>query len=289
MSTVVLTDSTACLPAAMARAAGVHVLPLHVVVGRETYAEGVDIDAARVATLLRQGQEKVSTSRPAPGEFVQVYRDLAERTGCTAILSLHLSHKVSGTVDSARLAAEAVAGEVRVEVVDSGVLGMAMGYAACSAAEAAAGGAALEEVAALARERAAGSSTYFYLDSLEHLRRGGRVGTAAALVGSALAIKPLLTLADGEVQLSERVRTRAKALARLEQRCIADVKAAGASGADVAVHHLGWPDQAADMGDRLRLEVGATAHVDLVELGAVTGVHTGPGTLAVVVSPRPAG
>lgn len=289
MSTAVLTDSTACLPASMARAAGVEVLPLHVVVGRATYAEGVDIDATQVASLLRKGREKVSTSSPAPGEFVEHYRDLAERTGCDAVLSLHLSHRVSGTVDSARLAAAAVAGEVRVEVVDSEVLGMAMGYAACSAARAAAAGAGVEEVAAIARDRAAASSTYFYLDSLEHLRRGGRVGAAAAIFGSALAIKPLLTLADGEVQLLERVRTRGKALARLEQRCIADVKAVGDRRVDVAVHHLGWPEQAQDMCDRLRLELPAETGVDLVELGAVTGVHTGPGTLAVVVSPRPAG
>lgn len=289
MSTAVLTDSTACLPAATAREAGVEVLPLHVLVGRTTYAEGVDIDAAHVAALLRAGREAVSTSRPAPGEFVQRYRGLAERTGCDAILSLHVSHKVSGTVDSARLAAAAVAGEVRVEVVDSGVLGMGMGYAACSAARAAAGGADLEQVAAVARERATASSTYFYLDSLEHLRRGGRVGTAAAIFGSALAIKPLLTLADGEVQLLERVRTRARALAHLEQRCIAEVKEVGHRPVDVAVHHLGWPEQAQDMCDRLRLELPAGTGVDLVELGAVTGVHTGPGTLAVVVSPRPVG
>lgn len=288
MTTVVLTDSTACLPAAMAQAAGVDVLPLHVVVGGTTYAEGVDIDATEVAALLRKGTEKVSTSRPAPGEFVQRYRELLDRTGCSSIVSLHLSHKVSGTVDSARMAAAAVSDEVRVEVIDSGVLGMAMGYAACSAGRVAAGGAGAQVVAEVARQRAAASNTYFYLDTLEHLRRGGRVGTAAAIVGSALAIKPLLTLAGGEVQMLERVRTRAKALARLEQRCIADVKASGEQVVDVAVHHLGWPDQAVAMCDRLRLELGTTAAVDLVELGAVTGVHTGPGTLAVVVSPRPA-
>lgn len=286
MAVAVLTDSTACLPAAMAEQAGVAVLPLHVLVGRRTYAEGVDIDASEVAALLRRGKERVGTSRPAPGEFVQRYRELVEQTGCEAILSMHLSGRISGTVEAAQLAAAAVREEVAVEVVDSRVLGMAMGYAACSAAEAAAAGASVQDVAQVARERAAASQTWFYLDSLEHLRRGGRVGTAAAIFGSALAIKPLLTLADGQVEMLEKVRTRTKALARLEHRCLHAV-AEGSGPVDVAVHHLGWAERAEQMRERLRLELPAECDVDLVELGAVTGVHSGPGTLAVVVSPRP--
>ncbi len=179
MTVAVLTDSTACLPADMAAESGVRVLPLHVLVGRRTMAEGVDIDAAQVAALLRggRGAETVSTSRPAPGEFVQAYRDLVEQSGCDAIASLHLSSAVSGTVEAARLAADAVRDEVRVEVLDSRVLGMALGYAACAGAQAAAQGAGVEEVIDLAGRRCAASTTLFYVDTLEHLRRGGRVGT----------------------------------------------------------------------------------------------------------------
>lgn len=285
MAVRVLTDSTACLPAAAALAAGVHVLPLHVLVGRRSLAEGVEIDAAEVAKLLRRGKEAVSTSRPAPGELVQAYRALFAETGCAAIVSIHLSAKVSGTVEAAQLAAAEVREDVRVEVVDTRVLGMAMGYAALSAAAVAAAGGSVEEVGDVARRRASMSSTFFYVDTLEHLRRGGRVGAAAAILGSALAIKPLLTLQDGEVSLLERVRTRGKALARLEARCIEAINAAEGS-VDVAVHHLDALDQATKLRERLSAAAPAQSSVDLVELGAVTGVHTGPGTLAVSVCPR---
>lgn len=285
MTVAVLTDSTACLPAASALAAGVHVLPLHVLVGRRSLAEGVEINAAEVARLLRRGKEPVSTSRPAPGELVQAYRALLAETGCSAIVSIHLSAKVSGTVEAAQLAATEVRREVRVEVVDTRVLGMAMGYAALSAAAVAAAGGSVEEVGDVARTRAAMSSTFFYVDTLEHLRRGGRVGAAAAMVGSALAIKPLLTLENGEVSLLERVRTRGKALARLEARCVETI-AAAPGPLDVAVHHLDALDQATNLQERLAAAIPAGSSVELFELGAVTGVHTGPGTLAVSVCPR---
>lgn len=287
MPTAVLTDSTACLPPELAEQAGVRVIPLHVTVGRQTLSEGVDISTSEVAEMLRAGKEKVGTSRPAPGEFVEAYRALAEQTGCDSIVSLHLSGVISGTVEAAQLAASAVRDEVAVEVVDSRVLGMAMGYAAWSGADAAAAGADLAGVAEVARARCAAASTYFYVDSLEHLRRGGRVGTVQALLGSALAIKPLLTLAEGEVRLEERVRTRAKALARLEAKCLeAATAVSDERGVDVAVQHFGWLEQAEGVRDSLREALPAHCRVDLMELGAVAGVHTGPGTLAVTVAPR---
>lgn len=287
MSTAVLTDSTACLPAELAAQEGVEVIPLHVQVGRRTLAEGVDITVAEVAELLRAGKEKVGTSRPAPGEFVVAFRELAETTGCDSVVAVLLSSAISGTVEAAQLAAAAVREEVAVEVVDSRTLGMGMGYAAVAAARAAREGGSLAEVADLARRRCEASSTYFYVDTLEHLRRGGRVGTAQAILGSALAIKPLLMLTDGEVQLAERVRTRAKALARLEERCReAIARVPEDQSVDVAVHHLGWPEQAEDLQERLRDACAGRGRLDLVELGAVAGVHTGPGTLAVAVAPR---
>lgn len=287
MSTAVLTDSTACLTPGLAAEAGVHLVPLHVQVGRRTLAEGVDITVGEVAELLRSGNEKVGTSRPAPGEFVERFREVAELTGADSIVAVLISGRISGTVEAAELAALAVRDEVAVEVVDSQILGMGMGYAAAAAADAASAGADLSECARIARDRCAAVSTYFYVDTLEHLRRGGRVGTAQAILGSALAIKPLLTLAGGEVQLAEKVRTRAKALARLEGRCLEAVAAVPPGQVvDVAVHHLAWQEQAEGLRDRLREALPPGGRLDLVELGAVAGVHTGPGTLAVAVSPR---
>lgn len=289
MSTVVVTDSTACLPADLAAEHGVDVVPLHVVVGRATYAEGVDISSAEVAELLRAGKERVSTSRPAPGELVQRYRALAARDGVDHLVSVHLSSRISGTVEAAELAAAAVRSEVAVSVVDSRTLGMAMGYAACSGADAAAAGAGPQEVMRQVRQRAGDSAAWFYLDSLEYLRRGGRVGTATAVFGGALAIKPLLQVSNGQVEPWERVRTRGKALARLESKAVQVARGHREARREVsvAVHHLGWAERAEELATRLRAEL-PDCRVDLVELGAVTAVHTGPGTLAVVVSPGPA-
>lgn len=292
MSVAVVTDSTACLPAERAAAAGVQVVPLHVVVGTTSYAEGIDITAGQVADLLRSGKEQVSTSRPAPGELMEVYRTLAD-SGVTQIISAHLSAQISGTVDAAQLAAVAVRDQVEVQVIDSGVLGMALGYAACDGAQAAASGADASSVHELITQRCAAASTVMYLDSLEYLRRGGRVGTAQAILGQALAIKPLLTLAAGEITLLEKVRTRSKALSRL--RVVAGQAAAQARrdgrSARVAIHHLGWEDVAEQTREALADaltevdESGDDVQVDVVELGAVTAVHAGPSTLALAVSP----
>jgi DegV family protein with EDD domain len=286
VSTVVVTDSTACLPVAMTQQHGIEVVPLHVVVGGRTFAEGVDITSAEVAELLRRGKETVSTSRPAPGEFVQRYQEIAARRGAEHIVSVHLSSRVSGTLEAAELAVATMSGEVAVTVVDSRTLGMAMGYAVRTGADAAARGAGHQEVADLVRRRAAQARAWFYVDTLEYLRRGGRVGTAQALVGGALAIKPLLQVSDGQVQPWERVRTRGKALARLEAQTLETARALREQGREVcvAVHHLGFAERAEEVCARLRRAL-PDCEIDLVELDAVLSVHTGPGTLAVVVSP----
>ena len=176
---------------------------------------------------------------------------------------------------------------IPVEVVDSRSLGMAMGYAVLSAAAAAQQGQEAKTVAAIAISRAEAATVIFYVDTLEHLRRGGRIGAAPALLGAALAIKPLLELSDGHIKPIEKVRTSARALSRLEELALKAVEAAGESGVDIAVHHLDSQTRADDLVERLRARVPSTATVVLVELGAVVGAHVGPGTIAVAVSPRP--
>ena len=164
---------------------------------------------------------------------------------------------------------------------------MGAGFAVLSGAEAARAGGNAEEVAALVRRRAAASTMYFYVDTLEYLRRGGRIGTAAALLGSALSVKPLLTVADGEIRAYERVRTASKALARLEELGLAALaRASGRSDhVDVAVHHLDNAEAAQRLVDRLAGRLRGS-QVVVTEVSAVLGVHVGPGTLGVVVSPR---
>ena len=139
----------------------------------------------------------------------------------------------------------------------------------------------------MAQDRAAASTTYFYVDTLEFLRRGGRIGPAAAVLGSALAVKPLLTVTDGEIRPCERVRTESRALARLGELGLAALARAGGRSehVDVAVHHLDNAEGAARLVSRLQSRVTG-CEVAVREVSAVIGVHVGPGMLGVVVSPR---
>jgi DegV family protein with EDD domain len=283
VSVAIVTDSTAYLPVDLVARQGIWVVPLHVVVGGQQFSEGVDVTNAELAAALRKFTP-VSTSRPAPQAFLEAY-EAAAAGGADAVVSVHISSVMSGTVESAMLAASQ--SPIPVEVVDSRSIGMAMGYAVLSAAAAAQHGQDAKTVAAIASSRAQAATVIFYVDTLEHLRRGGRIGAASALLGSALSIKPLLALSDGRIQPIQKVRTAARALSRLEELALQAVHAAGESGVDIAVHHLDSPTRACDLADRLRTRVPSTTAVALVELGAVVGAHVGPGTIAVAISPRP--
>lgn len=281
---VVVTDSTACLPPAVAAEAGVVVVPLQVVIGAQVLDEGSEgATPERVAEALREWTP-VSTSRPSPAVMGEVYRRAAEE-GATGVVSVHLSAQTSGTFESAQLAA--LEAPLPVVAVDTRQVGPATGYAALSAAAAVAAGADLEGAAQAARDRADRAASLFYVDTLEYLRRGGRVGTAAALLGSALAVKPLLRIEHGRVAPLERVRTSGRALARLEELA---VEAAGTSPVDVTVAHLANADRAAQLAERLQQRLGEGLQgreVRCGELGAVLGAHVGPGMIAVCVAPRP--
>ncbi len=275
----VVTDSTSYLPAELVSEHAIEVVPLQVVIGGTSYDEGSGASASSVADALRKWQP-VTTSRPAPATLLQAFEAAAER-GCDAVVSVHLSSQMSGTVESARLAAKD--SPVPVEVVDSGSLGMGLGFAVVSAAMAAAEGRPADEVARVARDRAAASTAVFYVDTLEYLRRGGRIGAAAAMLGSALAVKPLLHLVDGHIEPLEKVRTAAKAIARLEDVAVGH---AGTRSVDVAVHHLASAERADALAERLRGRLPGLAGLHVSEVGAVVGAHVGPGMLAVVVAPR---
>jgi DegV family protein with EDD domain len=279
----VVTDSSGALPDGAVEAEGVEVVPIQVVIGARSFAE-TDPEAtpARVAEALRE-YVPVSTSRPAPQTFLDLYRRLAAE-GAREVVSLHLSGEMSGTVEAAQLAARDA--PVPVTVVDTRHVGPATGYAAIAAHRAlAAGGDAAAAVDA-ARTQAEASTSLFYVDTLEYLRRGGRVGAAAALLGGALAVKPLLTISEGRVETLEKVRTAGRALHRLEELAVA---AAGDGHVDVCVSHLAGEERAGDLvgrlSDRLGDRVGGPGVV-CGELGAALGAHVGPGMIAVCVSPH---
>lgn len=282
MSVRIVTDSTAYLPEDLLQQHPIEVVPLHVIVGGKDHVEGKDITAAEVAQALHD-YTVVTTSRPSPEVFAATYARLAAE-GATAIVSIHLSGQMSGTVEAARIAAADA--PVPVEVIDSETIGMAMGYAVVAAAEAATRGASAEEVKQGVAARLEPSGVLFYVHTLEHLRRGGRIGAASALLGSALAIKPILAVRGGRIVPVEKVRTSARAIARIEAMVVEHVKAGGVA-VDIAVHHLGAADRAESIAEQLRTMVPEAREVRVVELGAVVGAHVGPGTVAIAVSPRP--
>ncbi|MER6140278.1 DegV family protein [Streptomyces sparsogenes] len=275
----IVTDSTAYLPQEAMERHRIVAVPLTVVLGDRALEEGTEISARSLAQAL-QKRRPVTTSRPSPGMFAAAYRAAAE-AGATGIVSLHLSAEISGTYDAAVLAAQDA--PVPVRVVDSGMVAMALGFCALSAAETAESGGTLDEAVAAAEKRAESTAAYFYVDTLDYLRRGGRIGAAQALLGSALAVKPLLQLDEGRIELREKVRTASRAIARLEEIV---VERAGRSPVDIAVQHLAASDRATALAERLRERVPGLAELYVSEVGAVIGAHTGPGLLGAVVSPR---
>ncbi|HST67317.1 MAG TPA: DegV family protein [Mycobacteriales bacterium] len=273
----VVTDSTAYLPDGLADRLSVEVVPLQVVLGGRSGAEGSEVTPAEVASALA-AWVPVSTSRPTPAQFAAVYRDALDR-GASDVVSLHLSRELSGTWDSARLAAAEV-GSDRIRVVDSRSAAMGLGFAVLAAAEAAAAGGTQETVYEAAVNTAERTTTLFYVDTLEHLRRGGRIGAAQALLGTALSVKPILHVREGRIVPLEKVRTVSKGVARLEALAVA---AAGDGPADVAVHHLAAAERAGLLADRLRARLPKVRQFYTSEVGAVVGAHVGPGVLGVVV------
>lgn len=263
----------------------------------ERHHEGLDLNSADLLAALTAGR-KVTTSQPAPAAFARAYAHAVER-GARQIVSVHLSRELSGTVRAAELAA--LAAPVPVHVVDSRTVAMGLGLAAIAAAEAAAAAQSAgtghglphrsppADDGALAAERArqmaASTSTLFLLDSLEQLRRGGRISPAAATMGTLLGLRPLLTVRSGRIEVVEKVRTRRAAREHLEALTLTEVRAR--SGAQIAVHHLGQPGVAADLAGAFEAALGdRVGRVIVSEISAVVAAHVGPGLLAVVVADR---
>jgi DegV family protein with EDD domain len=274
----VVTDSTAYLPIERARELDITVVALTVMIGGESYPEGGE-SAEVVLAALRSGAI-ATTSQPSPEAFLEVYRKRAE-LGFEGIVSIHLSSSLSGTYEAAVLAASQ--SPIPVRVVDSRSVAMGLGFAAIAAAQAADEGDPIDEVAEVARLRAAATRSFFTTPNLEQLRRSGRVSRGASLLANALNVLPILSIENGEVVALEKVRTKARALARVEELA---AQCAQHGTVDIAVHHLGAPDLADEVAARLQKSITQIGEVVMSELGAVIGAHTGIGTLAVIVAPR---
>ncbi|GAA3949139.1 DegV family protein [Actinomadura viridis] len=274
----IVTDSTAYLPSGLAERHRITVVPLRLAIGGDVRDE--DETTTAEAALALKDWRPVTTSRPAPERFAHAFK-AAAGAGAGAVVSVHLSAAMSGTAEAARLAAEDA--PVPVHIVDTGTIGLGLGFAALSAAAAALRGAAAPEVAAAAERRAELSRSLFYVDTLEHLRRGGRIGAAATLLGSALMVKPLLGIEGGRIVPIEKVRTSSRALARLEDLAVAEARD---RPVDLGVQHLAAHARAQTLAQHLRERIPRVADVHVGEVGPVIGAHVGPGMLGVVVAPR---
>ncbi|MGN9918880.1 DegV family protein [Micromonospora palomenae] len=282
MPVAVVTDSTAYLPPELVRAHRLTVVPLTVVLNGAEGLEGIETFPADATRVLGGRRVSVSTSRPAPEQFARTYRELLDG-GADGVVSVHLSAELSGTVEAARLAA-AELGD-RVEVVDSRSTGMGLGFPVLAAATAAAAGADLPEVRQAAQETVDRTTIYFYVDTLEFLRRGGRINAAEALLGTALSVKPIMHMPDGAIVVRDKVRTASRGVARLVDLA---VEAAGDAEVDLGVHHLAAPQRAEQLLEALTERLGDRLHDTYVsEAGAVVAAHAGPGLASVVVHRRP--
>ena len=280
MKIAVVTDSTSSLNANRAAAANVAVVPIGVNIGADNLVDGENATADRIAQALREFIP-VSTSRPNPAEFGAVYKKLAA-SGVDEIVSIHLSSKVSGTFESAELAAKE--SEVPVHVVDSAQVGIATGFVVLNAARAVVRGDSAFEVVEIAKQTSAGAITYFYVDTLEYLRRGGRISGAAAVVGSALAVKPLLSIDEGIIKPVEKVRTSSKALARLHDLVVTRV-ASIPGQVELGVQHLDARTVATNFAGKLANTLGMR-EIEVSEVGASLAAHVGPGMISVAIVPH---
>ncbi|MDM7998583.1 MAG: DegV family protein [Dehalococcoidia bacterium] len=275
MAVKVVTDSVADLPPEVARELGITVVPILVRFGEKVYRDNVDLTTEQFYERLKQGKTVPVTSVPPPATFAETYDRLAAETD--EILAVIISSRLSGTYEVALQSVGLMKSKCRVEVLDSRWGAMTEGFIAIEAARAAMAGAKLDEVVEVARKTMSRVDLLCTFDSLEYLRRGGRIGNGQALLGSLLKVNPILTLRDGKAEPVARPRSRAKAMERLYGFVM------GYRSVDeLAVEEAACPDDAEALVKRLRAAF-PNVRIHRSKLTPAIGTHTGPGTLMVAV------
>ncbi len=275
MTLRIVTDSTADLSGAVTAEYGITVVPLTVLFGDEELRDGIDITSEQFFTRLQRERQLPTTSQPSGGAFRETYERLIAE-GATEILSIHLSEKLSGTLSSARQGADGLDG-ARIVHIDSKLTSAALGLGAIAAAGWARDGDGIEDVAASVEDQFRRTNIFLLLETLEYLRRGGRIGRAGELVGSLLKVKPVLTIEDGEVVPLARVRTRRKGIEDVINRA-----ATLRPIEQLAAVHATTPDDLEYVVSRLR-GIAPDAPITTGMLGPVLGVHSGPGAIVTAV------
>jgi DegV family protein with EDD domain len=273
----IVTDSTACIPAETAARNGIRIVQQQLQIGELTDDES-RVSGDQIVAALR-GHENVTTAPPDPGAFFWAYQDAVAR-GATAIVSIHLSSRLSQTCQLAKDAAAQVG--VPVHVLDSGTLGMSLGFAVLAAARVAEAGGEVGQVLAIAGVRIARSTELLHVESLEYLRRGGRIGAAAHLVGSTFSIRPTLTIRGGEVAPLGKTLGAERALRKMVDRA---VTLAGGRAVDVAVEHVGDDTRVPGIIEALRTRIVDLKELVSVPVASIIAAHVGPGAMGITISP----
>lgn len=269
----IVTDSTADLSRADAERLGVTVVPLTVRFGEEQFQDGVDLDSDAFYAKLAAGSGHPTTSQPTPEQFQRAYTPLLKEPS-DQVVSLHISGKLSGTLQSANIARQELDPE-RIHLVDTETVSAGLQFMVAAAVEDVAAGADAASVAQRAENRRSKVTIYVLLDTLTYLQRGGRIGRAQALIGSLLGVKPLLTTKDGEVGPQARVRSRRQGI-----EMITELLQERLPLRRVAAFHCGAPELLPALEKRLRT---ALPDVEIItgQVGPVVGVYTGPGGLGI--------
>ncbi|MFZ9481491.1 MAG: DegV family protein [Ilumatobacteraceae bacterium] len=271
----IVTDSACDLPPSVADELGIEIVPLTIRIDGAEFTDRVELTPAEFWAKCSTAAELPSTAAPAPGQFEEVYRRLAA-AGATSIVTINLSGALSATMQSAELAARAVSDTIKVSVVDSQQVTLGLGLVVLAAARMARAGASHDEIVAATTDLASRTKVWGALDTLENLKKGGRIGGAKALLASALAIKPIIEVRDGKVEQGGKQRTRSKALAFL----VDTLREAGDIESLMVLH--------ADCSDvdtfleMLRLHF--TGEIVVGEIGPVVGSHAGRGTIGIAYS-----
>ena len=275
MTVKIVTDSVADLPSQVVEELGITVIPIIIRFGEETYRDGVDLTVEQFYDKLQSSKTFPSTSVPPPATFAEAYDKLAEETD--EILAIVVSSRLSATYEVALQSIGLMKRKCRVEVIDSLSATMTEGFIVMKAAQAAKAGASLDEVMEVARKNIPRAGFLAAFDTLEYLRRGGRIGRAYTFLGSMLKINPLITLKDGLVEPGGKTRSRAKAIDHLY-----DFAASYSYIEEIAVGDTACPDEAEALAERLGA-IFPRERIYRSKMTPVIGTHTGPGLLLVAI------
>ena len=279
MTIAIVTDSTSCLPNYVVERDRISVVPIQVTIDNATKDEGQEVNSLTVLSALNLGKH-VTTNHPSPQTFQNLFSTL-KMQGVTQVLAIHLSSELSATYSACVTAARE--SEIPVRVIDSRSIGLGLGFAVMAASAGIKQGRQIDEVAEIAKARGNAARIWLAVETVDHLRKGGRIGTAQAIVGTALGIKPVLEIAGGKVVEFDKIRTTPRVNSRLVELAVEAAYELGGK-VEIGIQHSGNRDRA----DSLAKDIGKALRgtsVVVAELGAVLSAHAGPGAVAVTVSP----